>query len=76
MTTLQIRKNLKKIIDTADEETIKRIQNYIEEDSDCVDFLSEDQLSLLDNAIKDADKGLGMPHDDVMKEIKKKWLVK
>lgn len=76
MTTLQIRKNLKKIIDTADEETIKRIQNYIEVDSDCVELLSEDQLSLLDNAIKDADKGLGMPHDEIMKEIKKKWLVK
>jgi len=76
MTTLQIRKNLKKIIDTADEQTIKRIQNYIEVDCDCVDLLSEAQLSLLDNAIKDADNGLGMPHDEVMKEIKKKWLVK
>ena len=76
MTTLQIRNNIKKYIDNADEATIKRIQNFIEDDTDCVDFLSDEQLLLLDQAIVDADKGIGLPNKDVMKEITKKWLVK
>lgn len=76
MTTLQIRNNLKKYIDNADEATIKRIQDFIEDDKDCIDFLSDEQLLLLDQAIVDADKGNGLPNKDVMKEITKKWLVK
>lgn len=76
MTTLQIRNNLKQYIDTADEETILRIQNFIEVENDCVDFLTEEQLKILDEAIVEADNGIGIPHEEVMKEINKKWLVK
>ena len=76
MTTLQIRNNLKKYIDNADEESINRIQSFVEADKDCIDFLSKEQLLMLDKAIIEADKGLGIPHDEVMKEIKRKWLVK
>jgi len=76
MTTLQIRNNLKKYIDIADVESIKRIQSFIEVEKDCTDYLTDEQLIMLDESITEADKGLGISHEKVMKEIKKKWLVK
>jgi len=78
MTTLQVRNDLKKYIDVADEDAIKRIQNFIEvvkEQDDEFDDLTDEQERMLNEAIEEADKGLGIPHDDVMKKYAK-WLKK
>lgn len=76
MTILQTRNQLKKYIDIADEDAIMRIQNFVDTEKDCINFLTKEQLLILDKAIKDADKGLGISHNEQMKSIKKKWLVK
>ena len=78
MTTLQVRNNLKKYIDVADEDAIKRINSFIQidkEQNDEFDDLTDEQERMLNEAIEEADKGLGIPHEEVMKEIKKKWLL-
>lgn len=78
MTTLQIRNNLKKYIDTADMESINRIQDFIEvnkNQNDGFDNLTEEQELMLEEAIAEADKGLGIPHEEVMKKYTK-WLKK
>lgn len=78
MTTLQVRNNLKKYIDVADEDAIKRINSFIQidkEQNDEFDDLTNEQERMLNEAIEEADKGLGIPHEEVMKEIKKKWLL-
>ncbi len=78
MTTLQVRNNLKKYIDVADEDAIKRINSFIQidkEQNDEFDDLTDEQERMLNEAIEEADKGLGIPHDEVMKKYAK-WLKK
>ncbi len=78
MTTLQVRNNLKKYIDVADEDAIKRINSFIQidkEQNDEFDDLTVEQERMLNEAIEEADKGLGIPHDEVMKKYAK-WLKK
>ena len=78
MTTLQVRNNLKKYIDVADEDAIKRINSFIQidkEQNDEFDDLTNEQERMLNEAIEEADKGLGIPHDEVMKKYAK-WLKK
>ena len=78
MTTLQVRNNLKKYIDVADEDAIKRINSFIQidkEQNDEFDDLTVEQERMLNEAIEEADKGLGIPHDEVMKKYEK-WLKK
>ena len=71
MTTLQVRNNLKKYIDVADEDAIKRINSFIQidkEQNDEFDDLTDEQERMLNEAIEESDKGLGIPHDEVMKK--------
>lgn len=78
MTTLQVRNNLKKYIDVADEDAIKRINSFIQidkEQNDEFDDLTVEQERMLNEAIEESDKGLGIPHDEVMKKYAK-WLKK
>ncbi|MBK8352060.1 MAG: hypothetical protein IPL21_10320 [Saprospirales bacterium] len=78
MTTLQVRNNLKKYIDVADEDAIKRINSFIQidkEQNDEFDDLTDEQERMLNEAIEESDKGLGIPHDEVMKKYAK-WLKK
>ena len=78
MTTLQVRNNLKKYIDVADEDAIKRINSFIQidkEQNDEFEDLTDEQERMLNEAIEEADKGLGIPHDEVMKKYAK-WLKK
>lgn len=78
MTTLQVRNNLKKYIDVADEDAIKRINSFIQidkEQNDEFDDLTVEQERMLNEAIEEADKGLGIPHNEVMKKYAK-WLKK
>ena len=78
MTTLQVRNNLKKYIDVADEDAIKRINSFIQidkEQNDEFDDLTVEQERMLNEAIEEADKGVGIPHDEVMKKYAK-WLKK
>ena len=78
MTTLQVRNNLKKYIDVADEDAIKRINSFIQidkEQNDEFDDLTDEQERMLNEAIEEADKGLGIPHDEGMKKYAK-WLKK
>jgi predicted transcriptional regulator len=78
MTTLQVRNNLKKYIDVADEDAIKRINSFIQIDKEQnveFDDLTVEQERMLNEAIEEADKGLGIPHDEVMKKYAK-WLKK
>ena len=78
MTTLQVRNNLKKYIDVADEDAIKRINSFIQidkEQNDEFDDLKDEQERMLNEAIEESDKGLGIPHDEVMKKYAK-WLKK
>lgn len=81
MNTTQLRTNFHHLIDNlSNNETLEELytiaQNRIRyEKKDIIDDLSPTQLKSLDEAIKQADEGKTLPHEEVMKQMDK-WLSK
>jgi predicted transcriptional regulator len=62
------------IVDIKSEETIARIKNFVKkEQTDFWDELDEVVKADVEEAIKQADAGMGIPHEEVAKEYSK-WL--
>jgi len=73
----EIRKQVKKYIDEADNTTVKMIHAMLEtqQQSDWWDDLPENVQEEIDSAIEDLDQGKGVPHKK-MKEMYPQWFKK
>ena len=69
----QLRQKVKKYIDKADETTIKMIHAMLEvkQEKDWWDQLPANVQAEIDEAIKELDKGKGIPHEVVLKKYNK-----
>ncbi len=76
MDTLEIRKRIHEYVDQADDRFLSLITGMIEADksSDCWDELHPNLKASLDRAFDQSKKGEGRPHNEVMSEIKSKYL--
>lgn len=74
-----MRKEVKEYIDTADEKVVKMMHAMLEvdaeEDTDWWDTMPDEVKADIDKAIREADEGKLIPHEEVMKFLQK-WLVK
>jgi len=68
--TEQLRNSIKQYIDHADEKVLRMVQAIleIEQEYDFWDDLPEDVKNDVEEAIVQADQGLGKPHEEVMKK--------
>lgn len=71
----QMRREVKKYIDTADEKVVKMMHAMleVEQESDWWDDLSDDARASIDRGLKEAQAGKVTPHAVVMKKYRK-WL--
>ena len=69
----QMREEVKKYIDNADEITVKMVYAMLEakEEKDWWDQLPADVQVEIDLALKELDKGKGIPHETVLKKYRK-----
>lgn len=76
-TTDLLRKQVKKYIDDADDKTVQMVFAMLEAEQhyDFWDELPDKIKEDIDEAIKQADSGQLIPHEEVMKKYKK-WLTK
>jgi predicted transcriptional regulator len=76
MSTAELKYSLFKAIDSInDGEKLKAIYSFITKKND-VDFwdeLSDEQKTEIEESIAEMDRGEGIPHEQVMKEIKTKY---
>jgi predicted transcriptional regulator len=72
-----LRKQVKKYIDEADDKTVQMVYALLEAEHqyDFWDELPEEVRADIDEAIKQADAGELIPHEEVMKKYQK-WLTK
>lgn len=77
MNTTELRDEVKKIIDTADDTTVKMIHAMLEvkQETDWWNDLPEDVQEQIDNAVKELDNGKGISHDK-MQEMYPQWFKK
>lgn len=70
----QMRKEIKKYIDTADEKVVKMVHAMLEVDADADwwEAMPDNVKADVEEAIKQADKGNTITHE----EVKKKYLIK
>ena len=75
--TKEIRKRVKQYIDKTDDTTVKMIYAMLEakEEKDWWDELPAEIQNEIDAALKDLDKGKGIPHEVVLKKYSK-WFTK
>ena len=78
MSTTELKSNLYKLIDSInDSKKLKMIYAFLSnKDAVKVDFwdeLSDEQKAEIEESIAELDKGVGIPHEQVMKEIKSKY---
>lgn len=73
----QMRNDVKKYIDTADDKVVKMIHAMLEvdADSDWWDEMPDKVRADVEEAILQADRGEVMPHEEVKKKYKK-WFVR
>lgn len=66
----QLRKEVKKYIDAADETTVKMVYAMLEakQENDWWDQLPGKVKSEIDEALAELDKGKGIPHEAVLKK--------
>ncbi|MES2591593.1 MAG: hypothetical protein V4608_06890 [Bacteroidota bacterium] len=78
MSTTELKYNLFKVIDSInDNKALKDIYSFITKKAD-VDFwdeLSDEQRAAIEESIAELDNGKGIPHEQVMKEIKAKYKI-
>lgn len=69
----QMRKEVKKHIDTADEKTVKMVYAMLEaeQEDDWWDKLPPKVRTEIDEALAELDKGKGIPHEVVLKKYSK-----
>ncbi len=72
-----LKKQVKKYIDTADEKVVKMVHAMLEvnAENDWWDDLSEDLKKEINEAIKELEKGKGIPHEKV-KKMYPQWFPK
>lgn len=73
MSSTEIRKQLHSYIDLIDDEDELLILNeaaeaYITNKPDIIDLLTPEQLQILDESIKQADEGIFISHEEVLKK--------
>ena len=71
----QMRLEVKKYIDKADDTTVKMVYAMLEakQEDDWWDKIPTDVQKEIDAALAELDKGKGIPHEVVMKNIKEKY---
>jgi len=83
MSVLQVRQELHKYIDLADERMIRAmyamLQNYMHDDQDIVAFsvsgqplTKNDMIKSVNEAVSDVEQGKGLSSDDI-RQAKKNW---
>lgn len=75
--TTALRKEVKKYVDKADDRTLKIVHAMLEaeQDYDSWDELPASLKSSINRGLKQADKGIVIPHEEVIKKYKK-WFTK
>lgn len=73
----ELRKQVKRIVDTASEKELEMVFHLLDasKGKDWWDEISNDQKKAIDKGIMQLDKGLGVPHEEVMRKYAK-WLKK
>jgi len=76
-TLKQMRQDVKKYIETADEKVVKMMHAMLEADADNSwrDAMPDNIKADVDAALTEADNGEVIPHEEIQKRYKK-WLVK
>jgi uncharacterized coiled-coil DUF342 family protein len=76
MDTIEIRKKIHEYIDQADDRFLTLITGMIEADksNDWWDELHPNLKATLERALQQSERGEGRQHDEVMNEIKSKYL--
>ena len=69
----QMRQEVKKYIDNADDTTVKMVYAMLEakQENDWWDKLPSDVRKEIDEALVELDKGKGIPHEVIMKKYSK-----
>ncbi len=78
MDTIEImRKEVKEYIETADEKVVKMMHAMLEADAedDWWNNMPDEIKTQVEEAIGQADRGEGIPHEEAMKKIKE-WRIK
>lgn len=78
MSTTELKYNLFNAIDSInDNKALIDIYSFITKktDTDFWDELSDEQKEEIEESIAELDRGEGIPHEDVMKEIKAKYKI-
>lgn len=77
MSNSEMRRKAKKLLDEADDRTVKMVYVMLEIDKqdDWWDDLPEEVRNSIDKAIAELDAGKGVPHEVVMKKYKK-WFTR
>jgi hypothetical protein len=77
MSSAEMRKKTKKMLDKADDRMVKMVYAMLEADKedDWWDDLPKEVQDSIDKAIAELDAGKGIPHDVVMKKYKK-WFTR
>jgi predicted transcriptional regulator len=72
-----IRKEVKKYIDQADDRMVKIIYTMLEADqaADWWDEISDEERASIDRGLQQLDEGKGIPHEQVVKQYAK-WFAK
>ena len=75
--TKALRKQVKQYIDETDDTTVKMIYAMLEakQEQDWWDELPKEIQDEIDAALKELDKGKGIPHEEVLKKYSK-WFTK
>ncbi|MCD6012336.1 MAG: hypothetical protein K0Q79_2198 [Flavipsychrobacter sp.] len=75
--TKEMRKEVKKYVDTADDKVVKMFYAVMEaeQEEDWWDKLPKKVQAEIDDALTELDKGKGIPHDGVMKKYSK-WFTR
>ena len=73
MSSTEMRKKAKKMLDEADDRMVKMVYTLLEADKedDWWDDLPKEVQASIDKAIAELDDGKGVPHEVVMKKYKK-----
>jgi len=75
MSTTELKYSLFKIIDTInDSKKLKDIYSFVSEKADIWDSLTDEQKEEIEQALKELNKGLGIPHEKVMAKYKGKYV--
>jgi hypothetical protein len=61
------------LLELTDENVIAKIKHLRNEDADWWDSLSADEVKAIQEGIQELDRGEGIPHDQVVDEVRRKF---